>query len=135
MPGPFELKVEDVFHISGRGYICSGKISLGTIRVGDEVLAKTSGGEQRCTVTGVNLGKELVDEAATGMDVALLLRGFDPKKLKDATGVPVWDGERPVEVVLREGSVASAVSAGSSSMEASIAKMRGGDEKPWWKFW
>lgn len=127
----FELKVEDVFHISGRGYVVSGRIGQGRVRVGDKLLAQTSGGEQACTVTGIHLGKDLVGEAGTGVDVGLLLRGFDPQKLKDASGVPVWKGSTPVELVLRH---AGAASTKVLTIEESIARARG-KEKPWWRFW
>ena len=134
MNEPFELHVEDVFTISGRGPVCVGKISKGRVKVGDALVARTSGGEQAIVVTGITIGKKMVDEAVEGTDVGLLLRGFKPEQLKDAAGVPVMGGATRVELVLREGSDARAATSTASSIEASIAKMRGG-EKPWWKFW
>jgi len=130
MPTPFELRAEDVFHISGRGYVVVGKIGQGRVKVGDELVAKTSGGQQSCTVLSINVGKDMVDEAETGTDVGLMLRGFNPEKLKDAAGVPVWQGSTRVDLVLQGAGTA----APSGSMEESIARMRG-EKKPWWKVW
>jgi GTPase len=137
MHEPFELQVEDVFHITGRGYVVTGRIGLGRVRVGDRLVAKTAGGEQPCTVTSINVGKDLVDEAGAGTDAALMLRGFDPKKLQDASGVPLWHGGARAELVLRDAAAAQDAGAAApkvGSIEESIARLRG-KERPWWKFW
>ena len=131
MTEPFELEVEDLFHITGRGYVVTGKIGRGRVKVGDKLVVKASGGEQPCTVTGIQVGKGLVDEAGAGTDAGLMLRGFDPKKLKDATGVAIWGSSSRGVVTVRQ---ADSASPANDAIEASIAKMRG-EKKPWWKLW
>ena len=135
------MRVEDVFHISGRGHVVTGTVEGGPVRVGDEVVARTSGGEQRCTVTGVNLAKQLVNEGAVGQDVGLLLRGFAPGTLKDGAGISVTDGGAGVELMLYGAdAAASAPSPAHASatqvrtIEESIARSRPA-AKPWWRFW
>jgi hypothetical protein len=137
----FEMRVEDVFHITGRGYVVTGRLTGGPVRVGDAVVARTSGGEQRCNITGIHVGKDPVQEAAPDQDVGLVLRGFAPDKLQDATGVPVWQGGSRVELTLHGGDSADSAStqapapnAQVRTIEESIARSRPA-QKPWWRFW
>lgn len=137
----FQMRVEDVFHISGRGHVVTGRLAGGPVRIGDEVIARTSGGEQRCNVTGINLGKELVSEAAADQDVGLLLRGFAPDTLRDAAGVSVAQGGASVGLMLYGGAAAAdapapapASTAQVRTIEESIARSRPAS-KPWWRFW
>ena len=137
----FQMRVEDVFHISGRGHVVTGRLAGGPIRIGDEVIARTSGGEQRCTVAGINLGKELVNEAAADQDAGLLLRGFAPDTLRDAAGVSVAQGGVGVGLMLygvaalADAPVApSSSSAQARTIEESIARSRPAS-KPWWRLW
>ena len=136
----FKMRVEDVFHISGRGHVVTGRVAGGPVRLGDEVVAKTSGGEQRCAVTGIHVGKNPANEAAVDQDAGLVLRGFSPEKLKDATGVSVADGGAGVELMLYgagaapDASLAPAATAQVRTIEQSIASSRPAS-KPWWRFW
>lgn len=139
----FQMRVEDVFHISGRGHVVAGRIAGGPVRIGDEVIARTFGSEQRCNVTGITIGKNIVQEADPDQDVGLLLRGFAPEKLKDAAGVSVAQGGAGVELMLYGIAAAAAApplapssssSAQVRTIEESIARSRPA-AKPWWRFW
>lgn len=72
--GNFRLEVEDVFSITGRGTVVTGRISSGEVRVGDEVRFQSSKGTvTRTRVVGVEMFRKVVDAAKTGDDVGLLL--------------------------------------------------------------
>src|SRR5699024_9230118 len=73
---PFMMPVEDVFSITGRGTVATGRVDRGQIKVGDEVeiigLAEESG---KTTVTGVEMFRKLLDYAEAGDNIGALLRG------------------------------------------------------------
>ena len=69
--GSFELVVEDVFSITGRGTVVTGKVSSGTINVGDEVLIFNNG--IRTKVTGIEMFRKQCDNATVGDNVGILL--------------------------------------------------------------
>ena len=71
--GSFELVVEDVFSITGRGTVITGRVSSGTVRVGDNVTILTSG--INTTVTGIEMFRKSLDYAEAGDNVGILLRG------------------------------------------------------------
>ena len=80
---PFLMPIEDIFSITGRGTVVTGRIEAGTIHVGDPVelvgfdeKAKTS------VVTGVEMFRKLLDQGEAGDNVGLLLRGIDKKEVK-----------------------------------------------------
>lgn len=81
---PFLLSVEDVFSISGRGTVATGRIDRGTIKVGEGVSIVGMGAEENLssTVTGVEMFKKLLDRGEAGDNVGLLLRGIDKEKIK-----------------------------------------------------
>ena len=80
---PFLMPVEDIFSITGRGTVATGRIETGVIRVGDEVELVGLGEEPRKTVvTGVEMFRKLLDEGEAGDNVGLLLRGIDKKDIK-----------------------------------------------------
>lgn len=74
---PFLLAVEDVFSISGRGTIATGKIERGSLKVGDAVEVVGSKGITASTITAIEMFRKMVTEAKAGDEVGLLLRGVD----------------------------------------------------------
>ena len=80
---PFLMPVEDVFSITGRGTVATGRIETGIVKVGDEVQIIGLGEEpKKTTVTGVEMFRKLLDEGEAGDNVGLLLRGIDKKEIK-----------------------------------------------------
>ena len=72
---PFLLPVEDVFSISGRGTVATGRIERGIIKVGDEVEIVGLRPTTKTTITGVEMFRKLLDEGQAGDNVGVLLRG------------------------------------------------------------
>ena len=72
---PFLMPVEDVFSITGRGTVATGRIERGIIKVGDTVEIVGMNSEKSTTVTGVEMFRKLLDEGQAGDNVGLLLRG------------------------------------------------------------
>jgi elongation factor Tu len=72
---PFLMPVEDVFTISGRGTVVTGRIERGKVHVGDEIEIVGLRDTQRSTVTGVEMFRKLLDEGQAGDNVGCLLRG------------------------------------------------------------
>ncbi len=80
---PFLMPVEDVFSITGRGTVLTGRIETGVIKVGDPV--EIVGLEEKTltsTCTGVEMFRKLLDEGEAGDNVGLLMRGIDKKEVK-----------------------------------------------------
>jgi len=74
---PFLMAIEDVFSISGRGTVVTGRIDRGKIKVGEEVEIVGLRDTQKTTVTGVEMFRKLLDEGVAGDNVGCLLRGVD----------------------------------------------------------
>jgi len=74
---PFQMPVEDVFTITGRGTVATGRVEQGRIKVGDEVELVGFGANKKTVATGVEMFRKLLDEAQAGDNVGLLLRGVD----------------------------------------------------------
>jgi elongation factor Tu len=72
---PFLLPIEDVFSISGRGTVVTGRVEQGIIKVGEEVEIVGIRGTTKTTVTGVEMFRKLLDEGRAGENVGVLLRG------------------------------------------------------------
>ena len=72
---PFLMPVEDVFSISGRGTVVTGRIERGIIKVGDEIEIVGIRPTQKTTVTGVEMFRKLLDQGQAGDNAGLLLRG------------------------------------------------------------
>src|SRR5207247_1141175 len=72
---PFLMPVEDVFSISGRGTVVTGRIERGVIKVGEEVEIVGLKPTQKTTVTGVEMFRKLLDQGEAGDNVGCLLRG------------------------------------------------------------
>jgi len=79
---PFLMPVEDVFSITGRGTVATGRIETGVVKVGDEVQIMGLGAERKSVVTGVEMFRKLLDQGEAGDNVGLLLRGIDKNEVK-----------------------------------------------------
>jgi elongation factor Tu len=79
---PFALPVEDVFSITGRGTVATGRIERGQIKVGEEVELVGFGTDKKSVVTGVEMFRKLLDSGQAGDNVGLLLRGVDKKEIE-----------------------------------------------------
>ena len=79
---PFLMPVEDVFSITGRGTVATGRIETGVIHVGDEVELLGLGEDKKSVVTGVEMFRKILDEGQAGDNVGLLLRGIDKNEIK-----------------------------------------------------
>jgi elongation factor Tu len=79
---PFIMPVEDVFSISGRGTVATGRIERGKIKVGDEVEIVGIKGTQKTVVTGVEMFRKLLDEGLAGDNVGCLLRGTKREEIE-----------------------------------------------------
>jgi elongation factor Tu len=72
---PFLMPVEDVFSISGRGTVCTGRIEQGIVKVGEEIEIVGIRPTQKTTVTGVEMFRKLLDSGEAGDNIGALLRG------------------------------------------------------------
>ena len=79
---PFLMPVEDVFTITGRGTVATGRVDRGHIKTGEEVALVGFGAEKKAVVTGVETFRKLLDEGQAGDNVGLLLRGVDKKEIE-----------------------------------------------------
>ena len=79
---PFLMPVEDVFSITGRGTVATGRVETGVIKVGDAVQILGLGEDKSSTVTGVEMFRKLLDQGEAGDNVGLLLRGIDKNEIK-----------------------------------------------------
>jgi len=80
---PFLMPVEDVFSITGRGTVATGRIETGKIKTGEEVQIIGLGqGAQKSVVTGVEMFRKILDDGQAGDNVGLLLRGIDKADIK-----------------------------------------------------
>jgi elongation factor Tu len=74
---PFLMSVEDVFSITGRGTVATGRIERGVVKVGEEVEIVGLGDTRKTTCTGIEMFRKLLDEGRAGDNVGILLRGID----------------------------------------------------------
>jgi elongation factor Tu len=79
---PFLMPVEDIFSISGRGTVATGRIDRGKVKVGDEVEVVGLRETRKTVVTGVEMFKKLLDEGIAGDNVGLLLRGVAKEEIE-----------------------------------------------------
>jgi elongation factor Tu len=79
---PFLMPVEDVFSITGRGTVATGRIERGIVKVNEEVELVGFGLHKKTTCTGVEMFRKLLDEGQAGDNVGLLLRGVDKKEIE-----------------------------------------------------
>jgi len=79
---PFLMPVEDVFSITGRGTVATGRIDRGKIKVGEEVEMVGFGTDKKTVVTGVEMFRKLLEDGQAGDNVGLLLRGIDKDQIE-----------------------------------------------------
>jgi elongation factor Tu len=79
---PFLMPVEDVFSISGRGTVATGRIERGIVKVSEQIEIVGMKDTRTTVVTGVEMFKKLLDEGRAGDNVGLLLRGVDRKEIE-----------------------------------------------------
>ena len=79
---PLLMPVEDVFSITGRGTVGTGRIERGIVKVGEEIEIIGMGDQKKTTVTGVEMFRKLLDEGRAGDNAGMLLRGVDKDDLK-----------------------------------------------------
>jgi elongation factor Tu len=79
---PFLMPVEDVFTITGRGTVVTGRVECGVIKTGEEVEIIGFGSEKKTVVTGVEMFRKILDEGQAGDNVGLLLRGVDKEQVE-----------------------------------------------------
>jgi len=79
---PFLLPVEDVFSITGRGTVGTGRVERGRVKVGDEVERVGLKETRKTVVTGVEMFRKLLDEAQAGDNIGILLRGIEKDELE-----------------------------------------------------
>jgi len=79
---PFLMPVEDVFSITGRGTVGTGRVERGVVKVGDEVEIVGMGAKRKTVVTGVEMFRKILDQGQAGDNVGLLLRGIEKDSLE-----------------------------------------------------
>jgi elongation factor Tu len=79
---PFLMPVEDVFSITGRGTVATGRIDRGIVKTGEELQLVGFNAEKKTVVTGVEMFRKLLDEGRAGDNVGLLLRGIDKEEIE-----------------------------------------------------
>ena len=80
---PFLMSIEDVFTITGRGTVATGRIETGVINTSDEVdIIGMAEEKQQTTITGVEMFRKILDRGEAGDNVGLLLRGIDKKDIR-----------------------------------------------------
>jgi elongation factor Tu len=106
---PFLMPVEDVFSITGRGTVATGRVERGVIKVGEQVEIVGIREKQTTTVTGVEMFRKLLDQGQAGDNVGLLLRGIDKDEVergmvicKPSSVTPHTDYECEVYVLSKE---------------------------------
>jgi elongation factor Tu len=79
---PFLMPIEDIFTISGRGTVVTGRVERGKVKVGEEIEIVGFGDTKKRVVTGVEMFRKLLDEGMAGDNVGILLRGTDKKEVE-----------------------------------------------------
>jgi elongation factor Tu len=79
---PLLMSVEDVFSITGRGTVATGRIERGVVKVGEEIEIVGMGDTQKTTVTGVEMFRKQLDQGMAGDNVGILLRGVDKEAIE-----------------------------------------------------
>ena len=90
---PFLMSVEDVFSITGRGTVVTGRVDRGVVKVGDEIEIVGFGETRKTVVTGVEMFRKLLDQAQAGDNIGCLLRG----DREDGGGAGAGSGEAGVD--------------------------------------
>jgi elongation factor Tu len=86
---PFLMPVEDIFSITGRGTVATGRIETGVVHTGDELEIVGLGAEKRKSIcTGVEMFRKILDQGEAGDNVGLLLRGVDKRRSREVMCLP-----------------------------------------------
>jgi len=80
--GAFLMPIEDVFSISGRGTVVTGRVERGSVNVGDEIEIVGIKDTQKTTCTGVEMFRKLLDRGEAGDNIGALIRGIDREKVE-----------------------------------------------------
>jgi elongation factor Tu len=106
---PFLMPVEDVFSITGRGTVATGRIERGVVKVGEEVALVGFNSDKKTVVTGVEMFRKLLDQGQAGDNVGLLLRGIAKEEIergmvlaKPGSITPHTDFQAEVYVLTKE---------------------------------
>ena len=106
---PFLMPIEDVFSISGRGTVVTGKVEQGVVNTGDEIEIVGIRDTQKTTCTGVEMFRKLLDQGQAGDNIGALLRGIDKDEVqrgqvlaKPGSITPHTDFEAQVYVLTKE---------------------------------
>ena len=79
---PFLMPIEDIFSITGRGTVATGRVERGRVKVGQEVEIVGFGETKKTTVTGVEMFRKMLDEGLAGDNIGALLRGVDKSEIQ-----------------------------------------------------
>ena len=79
---PFQMPIEDIFSISGRGTVVTGRVERGTVKVGEEMEIVGFRETQKKVITGVEMFKKLLDQGEAGDNVGLLVRGLEKDEVE-----------------------------------------------------
>jgi elongation factor Tu len=106
---PFLMPIEDVFSISGRGTVVTGRIESGKVKVGEEIEIVGLKDTKKSTVTGVEMFRKMLDEGQAGDNVGILLRGIEKDGVergqvlaKPGTATPHTEFEAQVYILTKE---------------------------------
>ena len=106
---PFLMPIEDVFSITGRGTVVTGKVEQGVIHVGDDIEIVGIKATQKTTCTGVEMFRKLLDQGQAGDNIGALIRGIDKEKVergqvlcKPGSITPHTDFEATVYVLTKD---------------------------------
>src|SRR3981081_1284804 len=92
---PFLMPVEDVFSISGRGTVVTGRVERGVVKVGEEIEIVGLRDTQKTIVTGVEMFRKLLDEGQAGDNIGALLRGIDKEEVERGQGLAKPGATKP----------------------------------------
>ncbi len=116
LDGPFLMPVEDVFSISGRGTVVTGRVERGIVKVGEEIEIVGLKATQKTVCTGVEMFRKLLDEGQAGDNIGVLLRGTKREEVergqvlaKPASITPHTKFQAEVYVLSKEEGAAHAV--------------------------
>jgi len=104
---PFLMPIEDVFTISGRGTVVTGRVDRGKVKVGEAIEIVGIKETSKTTCTGVEMFRKLLDEGVAGDNIGVLLRGAEAKYRVPHFGYPVYAGlyRHPKSFVTRRSEV------------------------------
>ena len=121
---PFLMPVEDVFSITGRGTVATGRIERGIVKVGEEVALVGFNASKKTVVTGVEAFRKLLDEGRAGDNVGLLLRGIEKNEIE--RGI-VKQGETIQIIGMTEEAPRSVVVTGVEMFQKTLDEGQAGD--------